>query len=603
MTDTISGAAPGADISALGVARSLTGRRWVHRADCDRTALAIAQTAGVPEVIGRVLAGRGVSPASAERYLAPSLREDLPDPSLIADMDAGAVRLADAVEAGEKVGIFGDYDVDGATSSALLVRLLRLLGTPVAVHIPDRLAEGYGPNLPALLALKEKGASLVVTVDCGAAAHEVLGAARDAGLDIVVSDHHQTGDAPLPVLAHINPNRPDCGSGLGQLAAVGVTFLLAVALVRELRGRGWFDRSGRPVPDLVQLLDLVALGTVADVVPLTGPNRALVVRGLQIMARRGNAGLAALADVAKLRQRPDCYHLGFLLGPRVNAGGRVGRPDAGSRLLALDDPQEAAAIACDLDAWNRERKEIEAAVLDAALARAEISGADAVPVVTVAGEGWHPGVIGIVASRLKERYGRPAIVIGMENGMGKGSGRSIAGVDLGRAVRAAADEGLLVAGGGHAMAAGLTVAEHALDAFSAFLADRLAADVEAARADAALHIDGAVALGGATADLVDLLEKAGPYGAGNPQPRLAFTGVRIAHLSVMGEAHLRLSLADSSGTRVKGVAFRAVGEALGKALEEARGTHLHIAGKLRRDDWKGADAVEIQIDDVALAEA
>lgn len=585
----------------LGVERSLTGRAWVSRLADDRLALAIAQREGLPEIVARVLAGRGVLPEDCAAYLAPSLRTLLPDPSALTDMDKAAARIARAVVEGEPVAVFGDYDVDGATSSALLQRYFRAIGADLRIYIPDRIREGYGPNVPALMRLKDEGIRLVVTVDCGTMAHKALGAAADAGLDIVVIDHHQAEPALPPAHALVNPNRLDDTSGQGTLAAVGVAFLLVVALNRALRSEGWFGT--RDEPDLLSFLDLVALGTVCDVVPLVGLNRAYVAQGLKVLARRSNEGLRALADVARLEGKPGAYHLGFLLGPRVNAGGRVGRAELGARLLTTGDRDEAEAIARELDRLNRERQAIEMQVLEEALQQVDLALGAArrnapPPLILAAASGWHPGVIGIVASRLKERYERPAIVVAFDGrGEGKGSGRSLQGVDLGRAVTAALEAGLLVNGGGHAMAAGLTVREEKLAALGEFLEARLAADVALASEARALRLDGALSGRGANRALYDLLEQAGPYGAGNPEPRFAVPAMRIAHADIVGQGHVRCQLAGEDGARLKAIAFRAADTPLGRALLDRGIGPVHVAGRLKADDWQGRRSVQLNIED------
>ncbi len=483
----------------LGVDRSFGGRRWRWRAAGDAAALALAQRLGVSEIVGRVLAGRGVGPEEGPLYLEPRLREQLPDPSVFRDMDRAAARLAAAVRGGERIAVFGDYDVDGATSSALLKRFFAALGVAVRVYIPDRLTEGYGPNPAALRRLRDEGASVVVTVDCGTTAHAALAAAADLGLDVIVVDHHVAESGLPPALAVVNPNRLDESGAHGQLAAVGVAFLLAVAVNRELRAAGWYDGTGRPEPDLRRWLDLVALGTICDVVPLTGVNRALVSQGLKVMARRANPGLAALADVARLSEPPGAYHAGFVLGPRVNAGGRVGEADLGARLLATDDPEEARRLAHLLDEHNRERRRIEEGVLAEALAAAEAM--EDAPALLVAADGWHPGVIGIVASRLKERFNRPAFVVAFDGAVGKGSGRSIGGVDMGAAIIAARQAGLLIDGGGHAMAAGFSVERGRLEALRRFLVERLGGEIAAKGIVPGLAVDGVISVPAATLDL------------------------------------------------------------------------------------------------------
>lgn len=585
--------------AVLGVERSIGGRRWVERGgagpEAERLGLAIAQRHGLPEIVGRLIALRGIPLESVERFLEPTLKTELPDPSLLLDMDAAAVRLADAVERGEAVGLFADYDVDGATSAAQMARYLRAVGCTSIVHIPDRIDEGYGPNLPALSGLAARGAGVVVCLDCGILAVDTLGEARRAGIDVVVVDHHLAAPELPPAVAVVNPNRLDETGALAQLAACGVTFLVLVALNRELRRRGWF--STRPEPDLRSLLDLVALGTVCDVVPLTGLNRAYVAQGMRVMAARGNPGLAALSDVARLDRRPDPYHLGFVLGPRINAGGRVGRADLGARLLSTDDPVEAALLAAELDRYNEERRAIEAQVLEAAIAQAELQGDAAALVVT--GEGWHPGVVGIVASRLKDRFHRPVCVVGVEAGLGKGSGRSMPGVQLGAAVIAAHQAGVLVKGGGHAMAAGFTVAAERIEAFRAFLCERVTADLAGAPASATLSIDAALAPSGATGALVRTVGRIAPFGTGNSEPRFVLPAVRVVGAGVVGQAHVRCTLAGADGSRIKAIAFRALEGDLGPALLRAGAAPMHVAGHLRADDFRGGDEVQLLIDDAA----
>ena len=585
----------------LGVDRSATGRAWVSRLADDRLALAIAQREGLPEIVARVLAGRGVLPEDCAAYLAPSLKNLMPDPRVVTDMEKAAARVARAIMDGEKVAVFGDYDVDGATSSALLYRFFRAVGSELRVYIPDRIREGYGPNAPALLRLKQEGIDLVITVDCGTMAHKALGLAADAGLPSVVIDHHQAEPALPPAYALVNPNRLDDESGLGQLAAVGVGFLFVVAINRTLREAGFY--SGRDEPDLMQWLDLVALGTVCDVVPLTGLNRAFVAQGLRVMGRRRNAGLAALADVARMNGAPSTYHLGFLLGPRVNAGGRVGRADLGARLLVTEDEEEARVLAEELNVMNAERQSIEAQVLEEALAQVEtrLSASRAntpPPLILAHARGWHPGVIGIVASRLKDKYDRPSMVVAFDaKGEGKGSGRSIQGVDLGRAVTAALEAGLLINGGGHAMAAGVTLDEGKLAAFEAFLVQRLADSVAAASETRALRLDGALSARGATRDLYELIQQAGPYGAGNAEPRFAVPAVRVVRADIVGKAHVRCILSGEDGGRLKAIAFRAAETPLGQTLMDRGSGLLHVAGRLTADDWQGKRDVQLTLED------
>ncbi|MBU7590535.1 MAG: single-stranded-DNA-specific exonuclease RecJ [Sphingopyxis terrae] len=586
--------------AALGITRSILGQPWHWR----RTSAEMGGESLTPDdLVTQLLLARGVARDDLDRQRVPTLRGFMPDPSLFRDMNAAAARLADAVEAREAVTIFGDYDVDGATSAALLVRLLRALDVPVGAYIPDRLMEGYGPSGAALVRIGAAGSRLVVTVDCGAQAFDAIAEAKAAGVEVIVVDHHQCATTLPQAFAVVNPNRldeaPDAAAH-GNLAAVGVAFLLGAALLRTLRARGFF--GSRPEPQLIELLDLVALGTVADVARLTGFNRALVTQGLKVMARRGNIGMAALMDAARLTKPPTASDMGFALGPRINAGGRVGKSDLGVRLLTTGDPQEAADIAQELCRLNEERRAIEAAVLDAAI---EASGATAnAPVAIVAGDGWHPGVIGIVAGRLKEKLHRPAIVIAFdEDGVGKGSGRSISGVDLGAAILAAKESGLLIAGGGHAMAAGLTVERARVDALGAFLNERLAADVERASGDRSLLIDAVLAPRGINPLWCEAIESAGPYGAGWPAPRVATGPVRIVESGVVGTDHLRLIVAGDDGARFKAIAFRSAETELGQTLLHARGARkLWLAGRAKRDDWGSRPAAELHLEDAAWAE-
>ena len=557
------------------------------------------------DIVAQLLLSRGVPAEDLDRHRNPSLRAFLPDPSQFRDMDRAAERLAEAVIRREALTVYGDYDVDGATSAALLIRLVRALGHEAGYYIPDRLLEGYGPSGEALVKLAEQGSSLIVTVDCGAMAYEALDMARTAGVDVIVVDHHKCA-AELPkALALVNPNRldeTDDAAAHGHLAAVGVAFLLAVATVRTLRGQGYF--SNRPEPDLFALLDLVALGTVADVAALHGLNRALVAQGLKVMARRDGIGMAALIDASRLNRAPTCSDLGFALGPRINAGGRVGESTLGVRLLTTEDPDEARTIAAQLSALNEERRAIEAMVQEAAEAQVDAQHNRAV--LTLAGRGWHPGVIGIVAGRIKEKTGKPTLVIALdadEAGNGKGSGRSIAGVDLGAAIIAAREAGLLVAGGGHAMAAGLTVAPNQLDALGEWLDARLSATVTAAMANQAMLLDLAVAPGGLTPALIEDLESAGPYGMGWPGPRVAVGPVRMVKADIVGTDHVRLIARGEDGASFKAIAFRAASSELGQTLLHA--THhrrLWLAGRARIDDWSSRPAAELHIDDAAFAD-
>jgi len=584
----------------LGVEESVCGRRWRLRAGDARLGEAISERLGVPEIVGRLLAQRGVDVDRAPGFLAPRLRDELPDPSHLRDMEVAAARLVDAVRHGEPIGIFGDYDVDGATSAALLARFFAAVGASTRIYVPDRLREGYGPNTPALLQLRDEGLRVVVTVDCGTNAHLPLADAADAGIEVIVVDHHVAEPLLPRALALINPNRLDETSTHGQLAAVGVAFLLIVAVNRALRRAGWYS-GGCAEPDLLQWLDLVALGTVCDVVPLIGVNRALVAQGIKVARRNHNGGFAALAAVAGLGEPLDAYHLGFVLGPRVNAGGRVGAADLGARLLATDDAALAAELAARLDGHNRERRDIEARTLEGAIAAVE-SAPQSPVLVFAAAEGWHPGVIGIVAARLKERYERPACVVALADGIGKGSGRSLPGLPLGPAVIAARQAGLLINGGGHAMAAGFTVAADNLDALREFLAARLGDGADCERLIPELRIDGALSLAAAHSELIDHIAKLAPFGAANPEPRFAFPGVRVVHAEPVGSGHLRCTLADPLDTgRLRAIAFRAISTPLGKFLAETCGAAIHVTGHLRRDGWRGGDAVQLTIDDAAPA--
>jgi single-stranded-DNA-specific exonuclease len=594
------------DVSAgayLGVTASARGLAWRDRLDAAaaKTAIAISQRHALPELLGRVLASRGIGLDEVPVALDPTVKALMPDPSTVRDMEKGAARLAQAIVGNEAIAVFGDYDVDGACSAALLKRFLAAHGRDARIYIPDRMTEGYGPNREAIEALVKEGARLIVTVDCGTTGVEPLAAAGPLGADVVVVDHHQAGERLPDVTAVINPNRQDDLSGLGNLCAAGVVFMLLVATARELRQRGFYGPASPPA-DLLALLDLVGLATVCDVVPLEGLNRAYVTKGLQAMRQRRNTGLRALADAAGLAVPPTPYHLGFVLGPRINAGGRIGDAALGARLLATDDEMEAARIAVLLDKLNRERKAIEARMLEEAIAHAErLVEADAdLPLLLIAGEGWHKGVVGLVASRLTERFRRPACVIAWEEtGLGTGSLRSIDGVDIGAAVRAAVDAGHLVKGGGHAMAAGLTMERGRLDALGAFMRARLAVAAGAARAAVSLAIDGALTPAAVTDEFLDLLERAGPYGQGNPQPRFAFPAHRVKFAKVVGGAHVRCVLEAGDGSRLDAVAFRAADQPVGVVLQSSNGMPLHVAGHLRRDTWGGRDRRELVIEDVA----
>lgn len=588
----------------LGVTSSLSGKAWRWRGG--NMELDNGHAAGVHgldrTILDQLLLTRGVAEDDLERHTRPTMRAFLPDPSAFRDMDTAAERLAQCVLNGEQVTIYGDYDVDGATSAALLVELLRQLGHDAGYYIPDRLLEGYGPTGEALVRLAESGSQLIVTVDCGAMAHEALGMARDAGVDVIVVDHHKCSPDLPPATALVNPNRldeSDLGAAHGHLAAVGVAFLLGIALVRNLRTKGWFAQ--RAEPDLMGLLDLVALGTVADVAALHGLNRAFVSQGLKVLARRERIGMAALMDASRLKRAPQASDLGFALGPRINAGGRIGESTLGVRLLTTTDPDEAREISAQLSQLNEERRAIEAEVQEAA--EALLAGQHNMAVQVLSGHGWHPGVIGIVAGRIKEKTGKPAVVIALDETQGKGSGRSISGVDLGAAIIAAREAGLLVAGGGHAMAAGLTIDPARLADFAEFLDTRLARDVDRARAGQAMLLDLALAPGGLTPDLFDTLEAAGPYGVGWPAPRIAVGPVRIVKADIVGKDHLRLIVSGMDGRSFKAIAFRAAETEMAQTLlHRSNGRRFHLAGRVKLDDWGSRPAAELQLEDAAFAD-
>ena len=589
----------------LGVERSATGRCWRSRLDVrgEAIATAIAQRNNIPELLARILAARGVEPENVAAYLDPTIRSLLPDPDTLTGMPEAATRIADAIMRAEQIAIFGDYDVDGATSAALLCRYLRHCGLEPIVHIPDRLFEGYGPNIEAVRALAGRGARLLVTVDCGTTSPDALAEAAMLGVDVVVIDHHQADEQLPRAVAVVNPNRVDDLSGLGHLAAVGLVFVTVVAVNRELRKRGYWT-ADRPEPDLLSRLDLVALGTIADVVPLKGLNRAFVAKGLIALRRRENAGTTALMDVARLSGPPEAWHLAFLLGPRINAGGRIGQADLGVKLLLEEDATEAGRIAEELNRLNAQRQAIERDCLLQAEAEAEASLGkdDNVPVVVTAAEGWHPGVVGLIAARLKERYGRPAFAIALgAGGVGTGSGRSIPGADLGQVVRQAVADGLLLKGGGHAMAAGVTLQKDRLGQFRAFLEERLRDAVTAARHEDVLSVDGAVSAAGVTVELCNLLARGGPYGSGNPEPILALPNHTIAFADPVGENHVRVRLRAVDGAFVNAIAFRAADKPLGRALIENRGRPVHAAGCLAIDRYQGAERVQFRVIDIAAA--
>ncbi|MBN8941343.1 MAG: single-stranded-DNA-specific exonuclease RecJ [Rhizobiales bacterium] len=588
----------------LGVEQSVLGRAWRDRLDdpARAQALAMSQSHDLPDILSRVLAGRGVMAEGVEAFLEPTIRSAMPDPSVLTDMDRAVERLARAVTTTEKVAIFGDYDVDGATSSAVLALFLRACGLDPVIRIPDRIFEGYGPNSEVIRQLRADGATLLVTLDCGTTSHDVLAEAATIGFDVVVCDHHQADERLPEVAALVNPNRLDDLSGLGHLCAAGVTFMMVVALNRALRDRGFWT-AGRPEPDLMRLLDLVALGTVADVVALKGLNRAFVTRGLTVMRKRENVGLRALMDVARLDGPPTPYHLGFLIGPRINAGGRIGDAGLGARLLVTDDAAEAQRIAAELDRLNRERQVVELGTV--AEAEAEALAAlgpmeEGTSVIVTAGNGWHAGVVGLVASRLKERFKRPAFAVAFTGETGTGSGRSLPGVDLGAAVRQAVSEGLLVKGGGHAMAAGITVMRGRLADFRAFLEDKLQAGVEAARREDALAIDAATTAAALKPELAALIDRAGPFGSGNAEPVLVLPAHTVVYAEEVGAAHVRTRLKSGDNATIDAIAFRAAGQPVGRALAENRGRQLHVAGSISIDRWQGRERVQFRILDVAV---
>ncbi|MFD1912815.1 single-stranded-DNA-specific exonuclease RecJ [Halodurantibacterium flavum] len=576
----------------LGVESSALGRRWIGPGpEEERLADAMAQQTGLPGALCRTLVRRGVAVPDAERFLAPALRDLLPDPLVLRDMDRAAARFLAAVRRGERIAVFADYDVDGGASAALLIVWLRRMGRQATLYIPDRIDEGYGPNVPAMQALAAAH-DLIICVDCGTLSHDPIAAAQ--GADVIVLDHHLGAETLPPALAVVNPNRQDEDGSLAHLCAAGVVFLMLVEANRQLRAEGVQG------PDLLAMLDLVALATVADVAPLIGVNRALVRQGLTVMAGRQRPGLVALADIARMDAAPNAYHLGFLLGPRVNAGGRIGQADLGARLLATDDPREAETLARRLDELNAERREIETRVRQEAMAQAEARGLDG-PLVWAAGEGWHPGVVGIVAARLKEATNRPAIVIGLENGIGKGSGRSVSGVDLGAAVHRVAAEGLLLKGGGHKMAAGLTVEAARLPDAMERLGELLARQGAGSIGPQDLRLDALLMPGAATPALVEQIEAAGPFGAGAAAPRFAFADVAVTGQRRMGEQHLRFSVTDGMGARLDAVCFGAFDCPLGPLLDQGGAGRLHIAGRLEINSWGGRNRVQLRLEDAARA--
>jgi single-stranded-DNA-specific exonuclease len=585
----------------LNVSRSAKGQRWQARLEDTRTAEAISQNLELPEILGRVMAARGVSLDEAEAFLNPTIRGLMPKPSTVRDLEKGAERLASAIVAKERIGIISDYDVDGVSSAAILQRFLRSLGCNAMIHIPDRISEGYGPSEMAVSKLAEAGTQLLLTLDCGVLSHDPLAHAADLGLDAIIVDHHQAGVDLPQAHAVINPNRQDDVSGLGYLCAAGVVMMLAAATNKVLRAKGFYSETLLE-PNMLQWLDLVALATICDVVPLRGLNRAYVTQGLKVMARRDNLGLAALADVAGLKRKADVYALGFMLGPRLNAAGRIGHADEALNLLLETNKGEAHNQARVLDDLNRQRQSIEMRVVEDAKAQAEASmGKEHKPVVIVtASEGWHPGVVGLAAARLKEAYRVPsfALAVNKHTGLATGSGRSIAGVDLGSAVRQALEKGLIDKGGGHGMAAGLTLKTKDLAALRQFFDEVLATSVKAAKDDA-LKIDGALTATAATLELIELLEQAGPYGSAHPSPMFVFPAHRVVYADAAGADHIRCTIAAADGTRIKAIAFRAMGTDMGELLLSERSFPLHIAGRLVADEWGAKRVPSIQIEDVA----
>ena len=590
--------------SFLGIDKSAKERRWIESLDLRGVELAnaIAQGQDIPDIVARVMVARGLDIESAKNYLDPSIKTLMPDPSCMTDMDKAAERIARAIQKREKIAIFGDYDVDGATSSALMALFLRHCGCEATIYIPDRIFEGYGPNPDAIDQLIEQGHTLILTLDCGSTSFEALERASERKTDIVVVDHHQVGEE-LPVChALVNPNRQDDLSQLGHLAAVGVTFMTIVAINRTLRQMGFYQAGVRP-PDLLGWLDLVALGTVCDVVPLIGLNRAFVVKGLVAIRSNHNLGLSALLTVSRVSGPVSPYHLGFMLGPRINAGGRIGDAALGARLLTSNDPSEAEHIASELERLNKERQALEQIMLEDAVTQAErqmLEDPDAASIVTFSSD-WHAGIVGLLASRLKERFRRPAFAIAIgPDGKGTGSGRSISGSDLGAAVRAAHADGLLVKGGGHAMAAGLTIEPDKIREFRHYLHERLSSQVQEARAKDELKIDAALTASGATEELVKTLEKAGPYGAGNPEPIFVFPSHKVAFADVVGQGgHVRCTISNSAGGKLKAICFRAADEPIGKLLLDNRGSSIHVAGSLSLDYWQGRPSVQLRIIDAA----
>ncbi len=587
-----------ADISLPPMSQTASGRRWHLRAADGREALAMAQQGEIEPLLARVLAARGVSCENAAAYLKPTLRGSLPDPYCLKDMETATSRITGAIITGERLGVFGDYDVDGTSAAAILKQYFNAIGAPLEIYLPDRMSEGYGPSIDAFLSLKQQGVKVIITVDCGAAARQPIEQAAAQDLDIVILDHHMMdGPPPAGAVATVNPNRPDDISGLENLSAAGVAFMTVIAVNRALREAGYF--KDRAEPNVLQLLDLTALGLVCDVMHITGLTRVLVAQGLKVLGQGGNPGLTALGARAGMKGPPSTYHLGFLLGPRINAAGRIGHARLAFELLTTTDDARRQYLAEKLHGMNAERQAIEAAVQEQALRRVETDKLYQDAAIIVAGEGWHPGVVGIVAGRLKEKFDRPVVVIGVNEGVGKGSGRSITGVDLGGAISAAKNDGLLIAGGGHAMAAGLTIAPDKVAALRQRLNDALEGEVAMARENRTLDIDAVIAPGAVTKTFAEMIAQAGPYGPGNPEPVFALTDMRADYVKTVGQNHIALTLKGDAGQSVRAIAFRAEGEPLGEVLRA--GGRLHIAGRVKADDWRGGDAGQLQISDAAPA--
>lgn len=588
----------GADqaVALPAMAMPASGRRWVLRPGDAAIAAAIEAEIACAPVLARVLASRGVRAGGAARYLNSSLRDSLPDPSSLADMDRATARLAKAIMAGERCGVFGDYDVDGTSGSAILKGYFSAIGAPLEVYLPDRILEGYGPTIEAFRTLRDAGVGIVITVDCGAAAHLAVDAAAAEGLEIIVLDHHQMdGPPPAGAYATVNPNRSDDRSGLTTLSAAGVVFMAIVAINRALKSAGYF--AERKAPDLMRFVDLVALGLVCDVMPMTGLARILTAQGLKVLGNNGNPGLKALGERCGVGARPGAYDLGFLLGPRINAAGRIGHARLAFELLTTDDPVRRATLADRLHLMNAQRQQIEKDVQDAAIAVVERGDLHQRAVIVAAGEGWHPGVIGIVAGRIKDRYERPTVVIGVDGEIGKGSARSLSGVDIGAAFRAAKAEGLLVSGGGHAMAAGLTIDARAIGEFASFLETACKDEVERSLRNRIREIDGVIAPSAVSGAFAEMIESAGPFGPGNPEPVFALTSMRIERTRTVGGGHLSCELVSATGESIRAIAFRAVGEPLGALLTSGR--RLHVAGRIKSDNWRGNGTAQFHVVDAA----